>query len=79
LEAWQNAYPTFKTVFVVTGEEGRVTSKRIQAYLESNGIEHLTHQYYIAGSPEMVRSCEHSLFDVGVEKNNIKTDSFEGY
>jgi ferredoxin-NADP reductase len=79
LEAWQKAYPTFKTVFVVTGGEGRFTSKRIQAYLESNGIEHLTPQYYIAGSPDMVRSCEHSLFDVGIEKNSMKTDSFEGY
>jgi ferredoxin-NADP reductase len=79
LEAWQKIYPTFKTVFVVTDEVGRFTSKRIRAYLESNGVEPLTPRYYIAGSPQMVQSCEHHLYDVGIEKGHIKTDSFEGY
>lgn len=79
LEAWQKAYPTFKPVFVVTGEAGRFTSKRIHAYLESNGVEPLTPRYYIAGSPQMVHHCEHYLYDVGIKKDSLKTDSFEGY
>jgi ferredoxin-NADP reductase len=79
LEAWQHTYPSFKTAFVVTSEEGRLTRKRLQEYLERNGIERLTPQYSIAGSPQMVHSCEQHLFDLGVEKNSMKTDSFEGY
>lgn len=80
LEMWQNVYPSFKTVFVATSEEERLTSKRIQRYLENNGIERLTTpRYYIAGSPQMVQSCEHHLFDLGIEQNRMKMDSFEGY
>ncbi len=80
LETWQHMSPALKTVFVVTSEEGRVTRKRIQIELERSGIECLTTpQYYLAGSPQMVQGCEHHLLALGVEKNRIKTDSFEGY
>lgn len=79
LEAWQRMYPSFKTAFIATNEEGRLTRKRLQEYLERNGIDRLTPQYYLAGSPQMVQSCEHHLRDLGIEKNRVKTDSFEGY
>ncbi|GHO60785.1 FAD-dependent oxidoreductase [Ktedonobacter robiniae] len=80
LEAWQHTSPSFKTIFVVTSEEGRLTSKKIQMELERSGIEHFTTpRYYIAGSPQMVQNCEHHLFALRIEKNRIKTDSFEGY
>lgn len=80
LETWQRLCPSFKTVFVVTGEEGRLTSERIHRELEKHGIKQLTvPRYYIAGSPQMVQDCEHHLFALGVEKNRLKTDCFEGY
>ncbi len=79
LEGWQRTYPSFKTAFIATNKEGRLTRKRLQEYLERNGIDRLTAQYYIAGSPQMVQSCEHHLRDLGIEKNRVKTDSFEGY
>jgi ferredoxin-NADP reductase len=80
LERWQRIHPSFKTAFVVTSEKGRLTSKSIQSHLEKHGIACLTTpRYYLAGSPQMVQSCERHLCDLGIEKNSIKTDSFEGY
>jgi len=35
--------------------------------------------YYISGSPGMNKMFTDKLIDMGVEKQNIKTDSFQGY
>lgn len=74
-DAWQKTYPYLSVHYVVTGQEGRLTKEKILQL-----IPHITESMnYIAGSPGMVISVEKILKEIGIRKEDIKTDSFTGY
>lgn len=66
-------YSSVEIVFISDRNE---FSKKIEEFVNNNGNEGL---YYISGTPGMVKALSNNLKDMGIEKENIKTDYFMGY
>lgn len=75
LYAWQETYPYLNVHYVVTGQEGRLTKEKLQQIIPDIA----DWMNYVAGPPGMVTSVENILKGIGVQKEDIKTDSFTGY
>lgn len=57
------------------GEKGRINSEMIKKY----AYEVLKNKYYFAGPPAMVSALKQTVIDMGVSKENIIAEEFEGY
>lgn len=57
----------------------RITSKEINAYLETLHKEKRDAKFYVSGPPGFVDVMKEVLQKLGVEEKNIKQDWFDGY
>lgn len=57
------------------GELGRINSEMINKYV----YETLKNKYYFAGPPAMVKALKETVEGMGVAKENIIAEEFEGY
>lgn len=57
------------------GERGRITDEMIKKYI----IDITGCKYFVAGPPLMVKSLKKIILDMGVDKDNILSEEFEGY
>ena len=57
------------------GESRMIDSKLVKEYFPEPNIN----TYFISGAPSMVNAVSDAVREAGVNKNNIKTDSFTGY
>ena len=57
------------------GEKGRISSEMIKKY----AYEVLKSKYYFTGPPAMVNNLKQTVIDMGVSKENITAEEFEGY
>lgn len=57
------------------GERGRIDEKMIRKYVSSM----LDCKYFFAGPPAMVNSLKKVVIDMGIPKQNLLAEEFEGY
>lgn len=76
LVKWESENPLLKVYTIATDKDGRFTKETLQKLLpkEANSV-----MSYVVGSPGMVDSVEEYLLELGVGKDFIRTDSFDGY
>jgi ferredoxin-NADP reductase len=53
--------------------DARITPDELQAYMDKNTL------FYISGPKPMVETYQHTLADIGVPEDQVKTDYFPGY
>lgn len=75
LEHWRSQLPAVSIAYVVT--QGMKSKERRRLLQES--VDSSVHYYYIAGPPAMIESTEVVLMDAGVDHDDIRIDSFDGY
>jgi len=85
LQDLASAYVQFKCMLTMTrmkqstapwsGAEGYISKEMILSNIEN---EH-TAVFYIAGPPAMVQSIDSLLLSMGIPRENIRTEEFEGY
>ena len=72
-------FPTMTTMKQSTekweGEEGRISKEMIEKRVDS--IE--TSVFYISGAPGMVTAMDQLLHDMGVSRDAVRTEEFDGY
>ena len=74
-QEWENALPSLKIQYLITGKEGRLTKEKLQKLVPdtSNRIS------YVAGSPGMINSIKNLLSSLVIKEKEIQIEEFEGY
>ncbi len=82
LDAMTEMLPSLRVVYVVSrpspawiGREGHIDAVMLAEELDDIAAP----MYYVSGPPSMVQSLRDILISQGVDRNSIKTESFEGY
>lgn len=75
LNNWLQQYPYLQIHYIVTEKEGHITKERIKTLVPTI----TDFMNYVAGPPGMVTNTKSMLLALGVSKEDIKTDSFDGY
>ncbi|HWZ66141.1 MAG TPA: FAD-dependent oxidoreductase [Patescibacteria group bacterium] len=75
LDEWSKILPNLKITYIVTKDLKRKDRERTL----SNIISSHDQRFYIAGPEGMVADTQAFLIGTGVDKRNIKVDSFGGY
>lgn len=78
LDSWQKEYPKLKIQYIETSKFGRLTMEKIKKIPDTRYLLPDT-IYYLAGSPGFVSDMEKILVQLGVDRVNIRLDSFDGY
>jgi glycine betaine catabolism B len=76
-DSWQKLYPKFNIYYMETSKSGRVTKEKLST-LDSRLLT-LDTIYYLAGPPSFVEDMDKILTQLGVDRVNIRLDSFDGY
>ncbi len=88
LDKWQKEYPKLTIHYIITSRDGRLTKDKLERIfhepitnnhkqsLRPIGLEPI---YYLAGPPSFVEDMERILAQLGVDRVNIRLDSFDGY
>lgn len=75
IDSWRRQLPNLTISYVDTAALSRKKrEKHLLTIIDSHA-----HHYFIAGPEGMVESTEHLLIDAGVNKKDIRIDSFGGY
>lgn len=74
-DQWQSQLPALSIDYVVTHDMKSKDRRRILA----GSVDTSVHYYYVAGPPKMIESTEVVLIDAGVDHDDIRIDSFDGY
>ncbi len=72
---WQGQLPAVSIDYVIT--QGMKSKDRRRLLSES--VDTSVHYYYVAGPPAMIETTERVLMDAGVDHDDIRIDSFDGY
>lgn len=83
LTTWQQRNPHLHVILTVTDEDavgpfrkGRITPELLRSHL---GDDLRAPIYYSAGPPAMVEAMKTMLLDIGLSRENIQFESFDGY
>lgn len=74
-DQWSASLPGVTIDYVVTADMKSKERRKLLA--ESVGRD--AHYYYVAGPPSMIEATEDVLMGAGVDHDNIRIDSFDGY
>lgn len=75
LDQWSARLRGVTIDYVITADmKGKERRRRL-----AESVDKAAHYYYVAGPPAMIEATEDVLMDAGVDHNNIRIDSFDGY
>ncbi len=75
LDQWQREYPLLQIHYIPTQTYGRLTKEKLKELIPNIS----DYMNYVAGQPGMVVNTEKTLLELGIRREDIKLDSFEGY
>ncbi len=75
LDQWSADLRDVRIDYVLTA--GMKSKERRKLLVES--VNKAAHYYYVAGPPTMIEATEDILMSAGVDHDNIRIDSFDGY
>ncbi len=76
LNNWQKKLKNLKIHYINTTTQGKLGPEKLKQLTMNNELFTI---YYLAGPPKMVDSFDNILQSLGVEKENIRYDHFDGY
>jgi ferredoxin-NADP reductase len=77
LEKLKTQNSKFKIRYIQTTRHGRLNTEKLQPFIEE--IKNSTRMVYISGPPSMVDYTIHLFESLGVDRDLLQTDSFDGY